>query len=212
MQASVENILVLSSHTDDGEIGAGGTVHKLAQRGANITYVAFSAAEESVPDPFPRDVLRKEVLRATEQLCIPNNRVSVLDYKVRHFPENRQRILEDLIVLRNNHDFDLVFVPSPDDIHQDHVTLSNEAIRAFKSTSILGYEIPWNNRAFCNTMLSPISKENLDAKIRSLAEYQSQQWRGYVSADAIKALATIRGLQCQREYAESFEVIKWYLN
>ena len=114
MQTTPKNILVLSSHTDDGEIGAGGTLHKLASRGANIKYVAFSAAEDSVRSEFPNDILRREVIAATAQLSIPEANVRVLQYKVRYFPKHRQEILEDLILIRNSNDFDLVFVPSHD--------------------------------------------------------------------------------------------------
>ena len=39
-------------------------------------------------------------------------------------------------------------IPSESDVHQDHQTIYNESIRAFKFSSILGYEMPWNNRFF----------------------------------------------------------------
>lgn len=48
------NILVLVPHTDDGELGMGGTINLLAERGKNITYADFSTAEKSVPDNSPK--------------------------------------------------------------------------------------------------------------------------------------------------------------
>ena len=45
----MNNILVLAPHTDDGELGCGGTISKFVKEGKNIYYVAFSTAEESVP-------------------------------------------------------------------------------------------------------------------------------------------------------------------
>lgn len=50
MLENCNNILVLAPHTDDGELGMGGTISKLIADGKEVTYVAFSTAEESVPD------------------------------------------------------------------------------------------------------------------------------------------------------------------
>ena len=50
-------ILLLSPHTDDGELGCGGTVAKLIEQGKEVFYVAFSACEQSVLPQFPKDIL-----------------------------------------------------------------------------------------------------------------------------------------------------------
>ena len=63
-----KNVLVLAPHTDDGELGAGGTITKLLEHDAKVTYVAFSTAEESVPDGLPKDILKTEVKNATGTL------------------------------------------------------------------------------------------------------------------------------------------------
>ena len=57
-------ILVLSPHTDDGEIGAGGTIARFVDAGKEIYYVAFSSCEASVPKGFPKDVLKIECKKA----------------------------------------------------------------------------------------------------------------------------------------------------
>ena len=56
---SYNNILVLAPHTDDGELGLGGTISKLIELGKKVTYVAFSTAQQSVPEGFPKDILKK---------------------------------------------------------------------------------------------------------------------------------------------------------
>ena len=61
-----ETILILAPHTDDGELGCGGTIHKLTQLGKKVIYVAFSTCEESVPEGFAPDVLTHEVKAATK--------------------------------------------------------------------------------------------------------------------------------------------------
>ena len=73
MISNCKNILVLAPHTDDGELGAGGTINKLIENGANVYYAAFSTAEESVPDGWPKDILKTEVKKATQKLGIDGN-------------------------------------------------------------------------------------------------------------------------------------------
>lgn len=78
-----KNVFVLAPHTDDGELGAGGTISKLIEHGANIFYFAFSAAEQSVSPDFTKDILRTEVISATTQLGIPKENVILFNYEVR---------------------------------------------------------------------------------------------------------------------------------
>ncbi|MGB7183753.1 MAG: PIG-L deacetylase family protein, partial [Burkholderiaceae bacterium] len=137
--------LVLAPHTDDGEIGCGGTIAKLSRTGTRVVYVAFSAAEESVGEKWPRDILRREVKEATSVLGIADDDCLVLDFQVRKFPELRQQILDAMIRLNETYQPEVVFIPSPHDTHQDHQTIAQEGFRAFKRTTLLGYEVPWNN-------------------------------------------------------------------
>jgi len=68
---SVTRILVLAPHTDDGEFGCGGSVARFVDEGKEVYYAAFSTAEESVPEPWPKDILKTEVREATKRLGIP---------------------------------------------------------------------------------------------------------------------------------------------
>jgi LmbE family N-acetylglucosaminyl deacetylase len=145
------NVLVLAPHTDDGELGAGGFIAKLIEGGAAVTYVAFSTAEESVPDHLPKDILKTEVRAATEKLGVDPERLIIFNYQVRKLGYVRQEILEELIKIRNINSFDLVLMPSLKDVHQDHLTIAQEGVRAFKGTTILGYELIWNNLSFETT-------------------------------------------------------------
>ncbi len=204
-------ILVLSPHTDDGELGCGATINKWINEGKEIHYLAFSAAEESVPTPFPKDELRKEVLASTALLGIKSEHVRVLKYPVRRFAENRQNILEDLIKVREAIQPELVLIPSQNDIHQDHQVICMEGIRAFKLTPILAYELPWNNLTFNNTCYSLITEKNLEIKHLSLQCYKTQKHRAYFNKEFLYALAKMRGILINANYAECFEVIRWVL-
>ncbi|HEX7310328.1 MAG TPA: PIG-L family deacetylase, partial [Gaiellaceae bacterium] len=70
MIGSWERVLVLAPHTDDGEFGAGGTMARLVEEGAEVRYVAFSIATRSLPEGFPPDTLAREVEDATAELGI----------------------------------------------------------------------------------------------------------------------------------------------
>ena len=212
MQQKFKSVLVLAPHTDDGELGAGGFISKLIQEGASVTYVAFSIAEDSVPEHLPRDILKVEVKAATKVLGIKEDSLIVFNYPVRKLNYARQEILEDLIKIKRNNSFDLILMPSLKDIHQDHTTIAQEGLRAFKNTTILGYELIWNNLSFDTTCFVKLSKKNVEDKFLSLQCYESQIGRSYMSHEFIFSLAKVRGVQIGAEYAESFEVLRWVIN
>jgi LmbE family N-acetylglucosaminyl deacetylase len=211
MLEKFNNILVLAPHTDDGELGLGGTISKLVSEGKEVTYVAFSTAEESVPEGFPNDILKTEVKKATGVLGVKPENLLIYSYQVRKLNYVRQEILEELIKIRQANHFNLVFIPSLHDIHQDHTTIAQEGLRAFKNTTILGYELIWNNLTFNTQCFVKLERDNIETKIRALKEYHSQGKRDYLSDDFIRSLARTRGVQVGCEYAESFEVIRLFL-
>jgi len=206
-----KTVYVLAPHTDDGELGAGGTISKLIDNGADVYYFAFSTAEESVPDGFPNDILKTEVRNATRKLGIDIDKLIIYNYKVRKLNYARQEILEDLIKRHKILEPDLVLMPSLNDIHQDHSTIAQEGLRAFKGTTILGYELIWNNLTFNTTSFIKLDKKYIQAKCDALKEYKSQGSRNYMSEEFIFALAKTRGVQIGTQYAESFEVIRWVM-
>ncbi|TMP36648.1 PIG-L deacetylase family protein [Pseudoalteromonas rubra] len=211
MIENFKNVLVLAPHTDDGELGAGATIAKLVEVGAKVTYVAFSTAEESVPEGMPKDILKTEVKKATAELGIEPSNLIIFNYQVRKLNYSRQQILEDLITLRKNSSYDLVLTPSMHDIHQDHSTIAQESLRAFKNTTILGYELIWNNLTFDTKCFVKLEEKHIEAKQQALNQYESQGKRNYLSKDFTFSLAKTRGVQVGAEYAECFEVIRMYL-
>lgn len=203
-----QTVLILGPHTDDGEIGAGATISRLCREGKKVYYVAFSICEESVPKGFSKDILSKEILNAGDKLGIPKNNIQTFRYKVRNFPSSRQEILEDLLKLKNQINPDLVLLPCSSDIHQDHKVISEEGTRAFKKTSILGYEIPWNNLEINNRCFIEVTPQDLQNKVNAILAYKSQSFRNYINEEYIKSLLIIRGKQIDFNLAESFEVIR----
>ena len=206
-----KKILVLAPHTDDGELGCGGTIAKAISNGTSVTYVALSSAEKSLPTGFPPGTLEKELFEATGILGIPKEHVVCLDFEVRHFSTHRQAILEELFRLKKDLDPDLVFAPSLYDLHQDHKVVAEECRRIFKRTTMLGYEMPWNNISFDTFAFSILKREHVDKKIQALQCYKSQGHKEYFQENFIESLAITRGVQINSRYAEAFEVVRWIM-
>ena len=199
-------ILVLAPHTDDGELGAGGYIHKSIESGAYVTYVAFSDCKESVPEGFKQNILSIECRNATNVLGIQD--VRILDLSVRRFPDKRQDILDILIKLRNELNPDEILTPSTSDIHQDHTVVTKEAIRAFKHQTLLGYELPWNCMHFNAHYFIELSHLNINKKMAALDKYESQKNRSYFKDHFLRDYAKFRGKLVNVDYAEAFEVIR----
>ena len=73
MIGTFRNGLVLASHTDEAELGAGGTIAKLIQIGTNVTYVTyvtyvnFFTASEPISEGLPKGILKTELRAATKK-------------------------------------------------------------------------------------------------------------------------------------------------
>lgn len=201
-------VLFLGAHPDD-EIGCGATLHKLLREGHEVHYAYMSPCTQStIALGFEADKLIEECKASCLNLGIKSSNILEYDFPVRKLPEHRQEILETLVHLRKELDPGLVLVASRNDIHQDHATVSAEAIRAFKHASIIGYEFPWNQLESRIDLIVAVKEEDINAKIRSWQCYKTQSSRNYHGEELLKSLAKIRGLQANVEYAESFEVIR----
>jgi N-acetylglucosamine malate deacetylase 1 len=203
-----QRVLVLAPHTDDGEFGCGGTMARLVEAGVDVRYVAFSIATKSLPAGFPPDTLAREVKEATAELGISAGNLTVHDFPVRTFPERRQDILELLIEAWEQWRPDAVFQPSLHDVHQDHQVIAAEGLRAFKRTTVLGYEIPWNNLDFSYQAYFALNEAQVERKVSALAKYASQQHRRYSDPEYIRNVARTHGINVNRDYAEVFQVYR----
>ncbi len=79
----IDKVLILSPHTDDAELGAGGTIIKLLDRGVKVQWLVFSTAEESLSDRFSRNALELEFKKVVKQLDLKEDSFSIYNYKVR---------------------------------------------------------------------------------------------------------------------------------
>jgi len=204
-----KNVIILSPHPDDAEFSSGGTIHKLIEEGAEVWNIVFSPCNKSLPDGFKEDALFDELEKSNQRLGIKNDNIIKFRFPVREFPRYRQEILEELIKVKRQINPDLVLVPNSKDVHQDHHVIYEEGVRAFKSSRILGYELPWNSISSVLNFFVTLKQSDLDSKIAAIEEYKSQEFREYKEDNYFFYLAKIRGLQANVALAEAFELIKW---
>lgn len=206
----VRKVLVLAPHTDDAELGCGGFISRMIEEGTEVHIAVFSIAEDSLPEGAPRDTLLYELHAAMQVLQVPEQQVRVYGYPVRRFSSFRQEVLEDLVALKRDIQPELVLLPSGNDVHQDHQVVSQEGLRAFKDTSVLGYELPWNHLSFSSQAFFSLREEHVQKKWNALQAYHSQRElrRSYFTEDFIRGLAKVRGTQVKCDWAEAFEVLR----
>ena len=195
-------VLALAPHTDDVELGCGGFLSKLKkQYDSKIDVVAFSEAQPlSIGSPVDEFKTAMSIINV--------NNVEFLGHKPRYFHERRQEILDFLWQKNKDNNYDLVLCPSSYDNHQDHQVINQECFRAFKKTTILGYEMPWNCRTFRTDVFVSLEKKDLELKFKMLDCYKTQGERVFMSKDYIFDMARTRGLQIDANYAECYEAIR----
>lgn len=206
---NIQRILVLAPHPDDGEFGAGASLAKWIEEGKEVQYLAFSPCNKSLPKEFEPGTLYKELNNATAALGLKAGSVHTHDFPVRELPKYRQEILEGMVALNRSYKPDLVLCPNADDVHQDHHTIYKEAVRAFKFSSIIGYELPWNNLHFKTNFHVVVNEAQVLKKVAAVNCYESQGFRTYKDEKFLKSWANMRGIQVKSEYAEAFELIRW---
>ncbi|MDC0324457.1 PIG-L family deacetylase [Akkermansiaceae bacterium] len=200
-----KKILVVAPHVDDVELGMGATVHRLKDHN-EIYYLGLS---------FPPNVdfgeFRREFDESCEILGIKAENIMLKDFCPRDMVNRRSEILQEFYDLNRNLKPDLVFLPNSKDIHQSHHCVFNEGKRAFKYTSMLGYELPWNSLEFSMDVFIEVTEEDVQRKVRSLESFITQKERRFFSNEIVKDLAHVRGKQIGRDYAECFEEIRLIL-
>lgn len=206
MRIKVSKALILSPHTDDMELGAGGTVRRIVESGAEVKSVVFSDCKKSVDTSvYQEDTLRRECEAAAVHLGISD--LEILQIPVREFPQYRQEILEKIYEVRNSFEPDLVLTSWIHDLHQDHRTLARETVRAcMKSpSSVWSYQVPGACPGFDPQLFIILKEEDVEKKIEMLYKYESQvERRIYFEKQKIRGFMEYFGAFARTRYAEGF--------
>ena len=201
-----KQVLVISAHSDDGIVGAGGTIIKLLEGGVKVAYLYFVLPPISMNEP----AAQQETDDSLSALGLSN----VIHYKFDNYAnrtlhEHRQEVLDELVWVYRQLRPDLVFTPSGSDTHQDHAVVAIETFRACKKSTMLGYDFHWNMPDSHLSCYISLQQKHVDKKIAAIQMHSSQLFRPQLTKESITALAAVRGIAIGEPFAEAFEVIRW---
>lgn len=193
------SVVILSPHADDETLSCGGTISKFVEAGREVYVYLFSVGLSNVCEfNAACRTLKAQSFAFTE-------------FKSRTFSDKRQEILQCMVDINKKLKPSIVFVPASSDCHQDHRVIYEEGKRAFKHSTIYGWESPWNSFDFSNTAYVRLSPDHMTQKVIAMQEYVTQAGKVYFQEENIISLARVRGMQAGCQYAECFEVIRQYL-
>jgi LmbE family N-acetylglucosaminyl deacetylase len=210
MNLKKDMFLFVGAHPDDIEFGAGATLAKAIRSNIDCHALVLSDCHESLGNTLldPKTLVL-ESKSALAVLGLKPENMNFLEFPVRNFPEIRQYILQILIEKAKAHHYSRIYVPSSFDIHQDHHVVHVESLRAFKFSTILGYELPWNSFEGALRNFNVLDAEHVQLKKLALQKFDSQNRRFYSGPENVETALRFRGLQINAQFAEAFEVLRW---
>ncbi len=197
------SLLFLGAHPDDIELGCGAFISDLVGK-ADIHCMTFSDNQKN-PDLLH---LVGEHYDSMHQLGLTDDQIELGQFETRRFPDFRQEILEKMLALRRQYQPEIVFVHTAQDIHQDHQTVTQEATRAFRGTTVLGFDVLRSSYGFFPHFLAEVSEQAVENKIAALNKYTTYSNRYYFSPDIMRATAIRHGALAERPFAEGFDIIR----
>jgi LmbE family N-acetylglucosaminyl deacetylase len=193
------SILAVGAHPDDIELGAGGTLLKLAEanRRLRVCYVLLTGTPER----------QAEARKAASAFCWS----AEITTELHGLPEGRlpthfQRVKDLLESIGRSFSPDVVLAPSLEDAHQDHRTVAEIVPTVFRDHLYLAYEIPkWDGDLSRPSVYVPLPEETVSRKVELLHKcFPSQRHRQWWDDDVFLGLARLRGVECRARYAEAF--------
>jgi LmbE family N-acetylglucosaminyl deacetylase len=196
-------VLCLGAHSDDIEIGCGGTVLKLAgqyQKYIEVRWVVFSASDER----------KKEAIDSANSFLAQVERKHIITYKHRDgfFPYTAIEIKESFEEMKKDFRPDIVFTHYRDDRHQDHRLISDLTWNTFRNHLILEYEIPkydgdFGSPNFFVSLNDDVCKKKNELIIKY---FQTQKEKHWLTEETLNSVLRLRGIESGRDsrYAEGF--------
>jgi len=192
------NLLIISSHPDDIELGVGAIIHKLHSKhkfhGLILTSGALRGKEKN----------RESAAIASAKILGYSVNFARLEDGAFTEVEAEKAILKCIKEIEP----DMVIGHSKNDLHRDHINAYIATVSASrKIKNVLFFEGPYS-RGFNPNFYVSVSKENLEAKIRALNEHSKSltEKPDYLTSEYNISLAKVRGMPIRSTYAEGFEV------
>jgi len=195
-------ILCLGAHSDDIEIGCGGTMLKMAREHPDTQFywVIFSA-----------DKRRATEARASFNQFLknaPSRKLVVKNFKESYFPYNGAAIKDYFEKLKTSINPDLVLTHRGEDRHQDHRLISELTWNTFRSHLILEYEIPkYDGDLGSPNVFVELDRNTVQRKVSNiLSGFPSQKSRQWFDRELLLSVLRLRGMECdaRSKYAEAF--------
>lgn len=204
----VRRLLCLGAHSDDLEIGCGGTVLRILEeiRNVEISWIVFSASGER----------KLEAGRSAEKFLAGAGKreISIEGFRDGYFPYVGADIKDYFEKLKSHISPDLIFTHFREDLHQDHRTISELTWNTFRNHFILEYEVlkydgDLGKPNFYITLNKEICRRKIDTILNS---FQSQKNRSWFTPDAFMSIMRLRGVEINSpgDYAEAFYGRKIY--
>jgi LmbE family N-acetylglucosaminyl deacetylase len=194
-------VLCLGAHSDDIEIGCGGTVLRLTASypAASFRWVVFSS---------PSAERRNEAIAGAHLFLAgaAEKSIAVERFRESFFPYAGEPIKEYFEQLKNGPVPDVVFTHYRSDLHQDHKLIGDLTWNTFRSSLILEYEIPkWDGDLGTPNCYVPLTADLAERKVGAICDtFRSQSTKPWFGPDTFRALLRLRGIEANAEFAEAF--------
>jgi N-acetylglucosamine malate deacetylase 1 len=198
-----KRVLFLGAHPDDIELGCGALIHHIAP----ISQVLCVTLSDNQKNPLLKNVV-DEHYRSMAILGISKDCAVFGPFTTRIFPEARQEILEYFLKLRADFQPNIIFVHSQQDVHQDHNTMTDEALRAFRGITVLGFDVVRSSHGFFPDFLVEVSEEDVNAKIGALSQYETYRDKYYFDSRLTRSIMVRHGALAERPFAEGFDILR----
>jgi len=198
-----KRILFLGAHPDDIELGCGALIHQIVKK----TEILCVTLSDNQKNPDLKNV-KNEHLKSMKALGVPDDKVVFGPFTTRVFPDARQEILEYFLGLRRAFQPDLIFVHSKQDVHQDHLTMTDEALRAFRGITVLGFDVVRSSYGFFPHFLVEVSEEDVQKKIEALSQYETYRDKYYFNSELTRSIMVRHGALAEVPFAEGFDILR----
>lgn len=203
MNFSGKRVLFLGAHPDDIELGCGALLHHIAKH-TDIMCVTLS---DNQANPVLKKV-RDEHYKSMAILGVTKEKIVFGPFTTRVFPKARQDILEYFLQLRSEFNPDLIFTHSKQDVHQDHNTMTDESLRAFRGITVLGFDVVRSSYGFFPNFFVEVKEEDVAKKVEALECYETYRDRYYFNPELTRSIMVRHGALAERPFAEGFDILR----
>jgi len=198
-----KRICCIGAHPDDIELGAGAFIANVLGK-AEVLCVTLS---DNQKNPQLLNLVQ-EHYNSMAVLGVPRQNVILESFETRKFPQARQEILEFMFRLNKDFKPNIVLTHTRADIHQDHNTTTEEALRAFRGTTVLGFDVVRSSYGFFPHFLMEVRAEDVEKKIAALNEYTTYNDKYYFSSELLRSTLIRHGALAERPFAEGFDILR----